>query len=100
QEFKPGIGHLAMETRAPVIPMYVRGSHRVMPKGQRLPLPAPVTVRVGKPLELRKGEASRDFAGRVEKAVQRLAAGSEDPEVVGNWIDSWRATAPRTPRRA
>jgi 1-acyl-sn-glycerol-3-phosphate acyltransferase len=91
-EFKPGIGHLAKETRAPVIPMHVRGSHRVMPKGQKVPLPAPVTIRIGRPLEPRKDEASREFAVRVEHAVQQLAAGSEDPEIVGGWIDRWRAT--------
>jgi 1-acyl-sn-glycerol-3-phosphate acyltransferase len=91
-DFKPGIGHLAKETRAPVIPMHVRGSHRVMPKGQKLPLPAPVTIRIGRPLEPGKDEPSRDFAARVEGAVRELAAGSEDPAVVGTWIDRWRAT--------
>src|SRR5919197_320000 len=71
QQFKPGIGHLAKETRAPVIPMHVRGSHRVMPKGQRIPLPAPVVIRIGRPLEVGKDEHSRDFDARVEKAVKR-----------------------------
>jgi 1-acyl-sn-glycerol-3-phosphate acyltransferase len=98
QEFKPGIGHLAKETRAPVIPMHVRGSHRVMPKGQRIPLPAPVVIRIGQPLEVGKDEPSRDFAVRVERAVQRLAAKTEDPEVVGTWIDRWRATERRRSR--
>jgi len=94
QEFKPGIGHLAKETRAPVIPMHVRGSHRVMPKGQRIPLPAPVRIRIGRPLEAGKTEPSRDFAARIERAVQQLAAESDDPEIVGTWIDRWRATRP------
>ena len=98
QEFKPGVGHLASETRAPVVPMYLKGSHRVMPKGQRLPLPAPVTVRIGKPLQVAKGESSRQFAQRVETAVQKLAAGTDDPDIVGNWIDRWRATKRRSRR--
>jgi 1-acyl-sn-glycerol-3-phosphate acyltransferase len=97
QDFRPGIGHLAKETRAPVIPMHVRGSHRVMPKGQRIPLPAPVEIRIGRPLEAGKNESSRDFSDRVERAVQRLAAETDDPEVVGTWIDRWRATRPRRP---
>jgi 1-acyl-sn-glycerol-3-phosphate acyltransferase len=95
QEFKPGVGHLAMETRAPVIPMYVRGAHRVMPKGRRFPLPAPVKIRIGRPLQPAKQETSRDFADRVERAVQQLAAESDDREIVGTWIDRWRATRPR-----
>jgi 1-acyl-sn-glycerol-3-phosphate acyltransferase len=95
QEFKPGVAHLAKETRAPVIPMHVRGSHRVMPKGQKVPLPAPVKIRIGRPLEPGKNEPSRDFAARVEHAVRRLAEESDEPEVVGTWIDRWRATRPR-----
>jgi hypothetical protein len=66
-----------------------------MPKGQKLPLPARVTVRIGRPLEARKEESSREFAARVEGAVRALAAGSEDAGVVGTWIDRWRATAGR-----
>ncbi|HZV48463.1 MAG TPA: lysophospholipid acyltransferase family protein [Candidatus Dormibacteraeota bacterium] len=100
QEFKPGVGHLAGETRAPVVPIHVQGTHRVMPKGRRIPLPAPVRVRIGRPLHLEPGEASRSFTRRVERAVGELGGGSRAPEVVGSWIERWRATAParRRPR--
>lgn len=100
QEFKPGVGHLATETRAPVIPMHVQGSHRIMPKGRRYILPAPATVRIGKPLTPAADETSRAFAGRVEKAVQELAAGTEAEEVVGSWMERWRASRPRSSSRA
>jgi 1-acyl-sn-glycerol-3-phosphate acyltransferase len=93
--FKPGVGFLATETRAPVIPMHVRGSHRVMPKGQRYPLPAPVKIRIGRPLEVRRGETSRAFTSRVENAVKQLGDGSEDPTLTGSWIERWRETQPR-----
>ncbi len=99
QEFKPGVGFLATETGAPVIPMHVRGSHRVMPKGRRLPLPAPVTIRVGRPLEPGRKESSRQFTARVEAAVRDLAQGSEEPALVGSWIERWRQTAPRARSR-
>ncbi len=99
QEFKPGVGFLASETGAPVIPMHVRGSHRVMPKGQRLPLPAPVSIRVGRPIEPRSGETTRALTARVEGAVRALAGETDDPEVVGSWIQRWRQTAPRSRSR-
>jgi len=89
-EFKAGVGHLAIENRTPVVPMHVRGTLRVMPKGARLPLPAPVTIRVGRPLVARRGEGSKDFTKRIEGAVRDLAAGSDDPELIGSWIDRWR----------
>lgn len=92
QEFKPGVGHLATQTGAPVIPMHVAGSHRVMPKGRRLPLPGPVTITVGKPLQARRDETSRAFSARVEAAVRDLAAGTPDPDLSGSWIERWRAT--------
>lgn len=95
QEFLPGVGHLARETHSPVVPMHIRGTHRVMPKGRSFPLPAPVTVRIGKPLAHQVQEPSRAFTGRVERAVRELGTGSREPEVVGNWIERWRANAPR-----
>ena len=91
-EFKAGVGHLAIENRAPVVPMFLRGTLRVMPKGSRIPLPGPVTIRVGRPLEAARGETSKQFTKRVEAAVRALSEGSEAPEVVGGWIDRWRRT--------
>jgi 1-acyl-sn-glycerol-3-phosphate acyltransferase len=96
QPFLPGVGHLAAETRSPVVPMHVRGTHRVMPKGRRFFLPAPVEVRIGRPLAPRPGEGSRVFTRRVEEAVRELGRGSAEPQVVGSWIERWRASAPRS----
>lgn len=98
QEFKPGVGHLATETRSPVIPIHVRGTHRVMPRGARLPRPAPVRIRIGKPLHPGRDEGSRAFAARVEGAIRELATDREDSRVSGTWIERWRATAPPTSR--
>ena len=95
-DFKPGIGHLAVQNRTPVIPMHVRGSHRVMPKGRSIPLPAPVKIRIGRPLTPGQEETSKAFAVRIESAVRGLADGSESPELTGTWIDRWRATEPRS----
>ena len=97
-EFKPGLGHLATETRTPVVPMHLRGTLRVMPKGQRLPLPAPVTIRIGKPLTPGRKEGSREFTKRVELAVRELATGIDTPAVNGTWIERWRQTQPRVSR--
>jgi 1-acyl-sn-glycerol-3-phosphate acyltransferase len=98
QEFKPGVGHLANETGTPVVPMHIRGAYRVMPRGQKLPLPAPVRVRIGKPMAPQPAEGSRQFTARVEKAVRALAAEHSQPEIQGTWIERWKATKPREPR--
>lgn len=96
QRFMPGVGHLANETRSPVIPIHIRGTHRVLPKGRPYFLPAPVEVRIGKPLQGRPGESSRALTERIEAAVRELGTGSRESEVVGSWIERWRAGAPRT----
>ena len=95
QEFKPGVGHLANETGTPVVPMHIRGAYRIMPRGQSLPLPGPVRVRIGKPMSPAKGEGSRQFTGRVEQAVRSLAKEPEQPEIQGGWIEKWKALKPR-----
>ncbi|MGH7869905.1 MAG: lysophospholipid acyltransferase family protein [Candidatus Dormibacteraceae bacterium] len=99
QEFKPGIGWLAVENRTAVIPMHVCGSHRIMPKGQWIPLPAPVTVRIGKPLWPVAGEGVRVFTSRIEAAVRNLAEDTPNVPIKGSWIERWQATAPRVSSR-
>ena len=97
--FTAGIGHLATENRVDVIPMHVRGANRIMPKGRDIPLPAPATIRIGKPLKLAEGETSRAFAARVESAVHALADGVRSPELEGSWIERWKALEPRKKAR-
>jgi 1-acyl-sn-glycerol-3-phosphate acyltransferase len=95
QEFKPGVGHLANETGTPVVPVHIRGAHRIMPKGQKLPLPAPARVRIGKAMTPQPKEGSREFTLRVEKAVRQLSEEPRQPELQGTWIERWRALKPR-----
>jgi 1-acyl-sn-glycerol-3-phosphate acyltransferase len=95
QEFKPGVGHLANETGTPVVPMHIRGAYQIMPRGQKLPLPGPARVRIGKPMAPQAKEGSREFTARVEKAVRALAAEPKQPEIQGGWIERWRALKPR-----
>jgi 1-acyl-sn-glycerol-3-phosphate acyltransferase len=95
QEFKAGVGHLAKETGTPVVPMNIQGAHRIMPKGQQLPLPGPARVRIGKPMSPEPKEGSREFTVRVEKAVRTLAAEPVQPDIQGTWIERWRLLKPR-----
>ena len=95
QEFKPGVGHLANETGTPVVPVHIRGAQKIMPKGQKLPLPAPARVRIGKPMAPKTKEGSREFTARVERAVRDLSKDEPQPELQGSWIERWRASKPR-----
>lgn len=97
--FKAGVAHLAVNTGAPVVPVYLQGTHRLLPRGKALPRPSAVCVHVGAPLSAAPEENARQFNARLEDAVLALATGARDwrhrdlPPEVTSWQDRWRATA-------
>ena len=48
--FKRGFAYLAVDAKVPVIPLYLSGTDRVMPKGARFPLPGGISVGIGAPI--------------------------------------------------
>ncbi len=52
KEFRKGIGILVKEAGAGVLPVYISGSFKVWPRSRAFPLPAPVTIKVGKYLDV------------------------------------------------
>jgi 1-acyl-sn-glycerol-3-phosphate acyltransferase len=85
--------YLAVRTGAPVVPVYLHGTRRILPKhgddapggsgtenkGQPLRRAA-VTVMFGAPLSPREGENTRRFGLRIERSVELLAE-----EVATDW---------------
>lgn len=51
QQFKPGIGVLAIELDFPLIPVYLRGTYAALPKGRIIPRSGRIEVRFGKPID-------------------------------------------------
>lgn len=99
QPFKAGAGLFAIELGVPVVPAYVEGTHRILPKGSYLPRAARVTVRFGKPLVLAQsisepiGESSncpsaRDRRRRVieqlTESIRMLRLGRQSGELVAS----------------
>jgi long-chain acyl-CoA synthetase len=71
--FRPGIGVIATQLRAAVLPAYLDGAYRVLPPGRRWPRRGRVTVRFGAPIRPEPGEDPLAFAARLEAAVRALA---------------------------
>ncbi len=103
QEFRGGAAYLSLRADAPVVPVYLQGTRRILPKrdaqhpggsgteNKGRPLRrAPVTVVFGPPLKADEGEDARRFGARIERAMEVLAR-----EVATDW---W--TARRTPEAA
>lgn len=76
---RPGIGYLALHSGAPVIPVAMAGTRRMLPPGGRLPRPGRVEVRIGQPMTfadvtgLPPARARAAVADRVMAAIGRLS---------------------------
>jgi len=73
QDFRGGAAYLARRTGAPVVPIHLAGTERILPKGAKRLKPGPVTVTFGDPLRAEEGEDTRRLAARIEAAVAALA---------------------------
>jgi 1-acyl-sn-glycerol-3-phosphate acyltransferase len=79
--FKSGVGLFAIELGVPVVPAYIEGTHKILPKGKSLPRAGAVTVRFGEPLtetHWRAGslrERRRRVVEELEASVRALAFG-------------------------
>lgn len=83
-EGKPGAGMLALLSRAPVVPAYIEGTGRVLPRGRWLPRLGKVRVSFGPPLAFageqgpRQKERYREASRQIMNAIAGLkAAGTE-----------------------
>ncbi len=75
EAFKSGTGLLAVELRAPVVPVHLKGTGEVMERGKKLPRRGNVEVRFGKPLHFPPGASHADATASIEAAVRALAEG-------------------------
>lgn len=70
---RSGAAVLASNCRVPVLPVYVHGLAKVMPKGTAAPLPGGVVVDIGDPIEVQPGETVPALRDRIEEALRALA---------------------------
>jgi 1-acyl-sn-glycerol-3-phosphate acyltransferase len=73
QEFKSGLYYLTK--RRPdleLIPVHIENSHRVLPRGEILPVPLLSRVTFGPPIFLHDQEPKADFLARAREAVRQL----------------------------
>ncbi|MCO8128420.1 1-acyl-sn-glycerol-3-phosphate acyltransferase [Acidimicrobiia bacterium EGI L10123] len=73
QDFRGGAAYLARRTGAPVVPIHLSGTDRILPKGAKRLRPGPTTVTFGDPIRAEEGEDTRRLATRIEAAVAALA---------------------------
>jgi long-chain acyl-CoA synthetase len=85
KEFRPAVGHLALQHRIDVLPVWLGGTYAALPKGANFIHSRNLRVRIGPPLErdeldrltrsMGASEASRAVARLVRRAVVALSRG-------------------------
>jgi len=70
QAFKSGLYHLA-HARPDVefVPVFLENIHRILPKGETIPVPLSASVSFGAPLLLLPGESKAVFLARARHAL-------------------------------
>jgi 1-acyl-sn-glycerol-3-phosphate acyltransferase len=63
---RSGLGWLVLNTGAPVIPIAMSGTRRMMPPG-KLPRPAKIEIKIGKPMEF--GHLAGDPPARARRII-------------------------------
>lgn len=72
KSFKTGVAHLSKDfSDVPVVPIYIHGAGKALPKGEALFVPFIIDVVIGEPL-YNKDETNREFTARLEKEIMQL----------------------------
>ena len=71
---RSGAAVLASQLDVPVVPVYVHGLARVMPKGSTAPLPGGIVVDIGEPVLPQRDEPVPALRTRIESALRALAS--------------------------
>lgn len=84
-EFKPLVGKLSLDSGVDILPLYIDGAHKAMPKGRMLPTRRGIKVRIGLPLPvehlrrltvgMKASDAARRATELVRMAVEALGRG-------------------------
>ena len=74
--FKRGGVVIAQQTGAPIVPVAIRGTREIRPKGSSLIIPGSVDVRYGKPVDLADLEdlSQAEQVARIREEIERLLA--------------------------
>jgi 1-acyl-sn-glycerol-3-phosphate acyltransferase len=73
QPFKRGGFFLAIAAGAPIIPITIKGTFELMPKGRVFPRPGKISVFFHQPLET-AGKTNDDLPGLIEEVSRAIAS--------------------------
>jgi 1-acyl-sn-glycerol-3-phosphate acyltransferase len=93
QTHRAGAAWLSVRTGRPLVPVYVEGTRRILPRHGAGLRPGTTRVTFGRPLRPVAGQDARELAAALERAVAVLA----DEHTTDWWTATRRAAAGTTP---
>lgn len=75
--FRMGVAHIARQTGARVLPVWISGTERVMPVGSRWLHSGAIRLFAGDPIQIGAGETNSEFLERMRGAIMGLASQGE-----------------------
>lgn len=72
-EAQAGVGFLAAKTNVPVIPVYLSGTDKALPKGAKFLKRAKISVRFGKQISVERRMPYQDSAELIMESIRHLA---------------------------
>ena len=73
---KGGAGFLASKLGVPIVPVYIQGTEKALPRGKKFPRLSKITVRFGSRITVPQGVSYEEASMRVMDAVRKLSGGS------------------------
>jgi len=70
--FEKGLSWLALKLEAPIVPIYLDGTFKSMPKGKWFPKPNKIVMTIGKPIVSEENRDADDFDNAVACLTKRL----------------------------
>ena len=77
QKAKPGVGLIAKMAGVPIVPAYIQGSYKALPRKQALPKLTKITVHFGQPFEIKDVDGdpkAKDFTHNISDFMMKKIA--------------------------
>jgi len=72
QKAEPGVGLIAIKSKAPVLPVYISGTDKALPIGRRMPVPCKIKARIGKAMNVTEFDGSAAKRECYEKIGEQI----------------------------
>jgi 1-acyl-sn-glycerol-3-phosphate acyltransferase len=74
QPVRPGVGMIAVRADCPILPVYIRGAERILPRGKLFPRPGSLRFLAGpliRPASIPEGDSPRERYDEIAKRVHQ-----------------------------